>query len=399
MEEWQPLKGFNRPETRSNVLVIYYKTVIQPPSESEDKKVSKEAPSDEVNDTTRGASKADDTKEDSANSSSEDGKKEEIPPPEEASKGVQEESEHPQQDDVAENEEQNTEVGVIDEAFASRIHVPLFYPALDERSTKKIWENSLKKIKHNNKNADIAIKFDKDTLLDYAVQHFRENTPPPGEDTPSSAWNGRQIRNAFQTALALAHYDRIEKIRRAGASEAEAGTHKRFKKAELKRRHFEQVATITKNYYDYLKDAHGGKAFEEQAVFNEERADWQPEGSTQQVPRAMPMSGFPAARGFGMLPTRPAVNQQSTTKDETRAFEGKKEKRKKKSDTSSSSSDETPVPKKEKKDKKKYISVDTEGTKRKDKQKKKREPKKETSSEESDSEVDSSSESSSSGQE
>lgn len=82
-------------------------------------------------------------------------------------------------------------VGVIDEAFASRIHVPLFYPALDERSTKKIWENSLKKIKHNNKNADIAIKFDKDTLLDYAVQHFRENTPPPGEDTPSSAWNGR----------------------------------------------------------------------------------------------------------------------------------------------------------------------------------------------------------------
>lgn len=109
MEEWQPLKGFNRPEIRSNVLVIYYKTVIQPPSESEDKKVSKEAPSDEVNDTTRGASKADDTKEDSANSSSEDGKKEEIPPPEEASKGVQEESEHPQQDDVAENEEQNTE--------------------------------------------------------------------------------------------------------------------------------------------------------------------------------------------------------------------------------------------------------------------------------------------------
>lgn len=233
--------------------------------------------------------------------------------------------------------------------------------------------------------------------MEYAAQHFREISRPPEKDTPSSPWNGPQIRNTFQTALTLAHYDRIEKIRKAGASEAQAGTHKIFKKAELKRRHFEQVATITKNYYDYFKDAHGGKAFEEQAVFNEERADWQPEGSTQQVPRAMPMSGFPAGRWFGMLPTRPAVNERSTTKDGTRASEGKKEKGKK-SDTSSSSSDETPVPKKKKKDKKMYISIDTESTKRKDKQKKKREPKKETSSE-SDSEIDSSSESSSSGQE
>lgn len=270
---------------------------------------------------------------------------------------------------------------------------------MDERSTEKIWENLLKKIKRNNKNADITIKFEKDTLLEYAAQHFREISRPPEKDTPSSPWNGPQTRNTFQTALTLAHYDRIEKIRKAGASEAQAGTHKIFKKAELKRRHFEQVATITKNYYDYFKDAHGGKACEEQAVFNEERADWQPEGSTQQVPRAMPMSGFPAGRWFGMLPTRPAVNQRSTTKDGTRASEGKKEKGKKKSDTSSSSSDETPVPKKKKKDKKTYISIDTESTKRKDKQKKKREPKKETSSEQSDSEIDSSSESSSSGQE
>ncbi|KAH0536897.1 hypothetical protein FGG08_006268 [Glutinoglossum americanum] len=91
-------------------------------------------------------------------------------------------------------------VGTIDEAFRSRIHVSLLYPPLDWGQTKAIWEHNLDTIiKHK----DIAV--DKQEVLVYAESLYKSQVA-----SHKVGWNGRQIRNAFQTAVALAEYDSIE---------------------------------------------------------------------------------------------------------------------------------------------------------------------------------------------
>lgn len=66
-------------------------------------------------------------------------------------------------------------VGVIDEAFKSRIHIALEYPAMNEESTIKIWRNLLQRIKQDQGQTDVRIKFDETALLNFAKQHFRDH--------------------------------------------------------------------------------------------------------------------------------------------------------------------------------------------------------------------------------
>lgn len=66
-------------------------------------------------------------------------------------------------------------VGVIDEAFKSRIHIALEYPAMDEESTMKIWRNLLQRIKQDEGQTEVKIKFDEKALLNFAKQHFRDH--------------------------------------------------------------------------------------------------------------------------------------------------------------------------------------------------------------------------------
>ncbi|RYP33774.1 hypothetical protein DL767_004641 [Monosporascus sp. MG133] len=89
-------------------------------------------------------------------------------------------------------------VGDFDEAFASRIHISLYYPQLDLASTKAIFKLNLDLINERfmSKNREIEIK--EDEILKFAQEYF--------EAHGAEKWNGRQIRNACQTALALAEF-------------------------------------------------------------------------------------------------------------------------------------------------------------------------------------------------
>ncbi|KAF2232372.1 P-loop containing nucleoside triphosphate hydrolase protein, partial [Viridothelium virens] len=91
-------------------------------------------------------------------------------------------------------------VGEFDEAFRSRIHLPLYYPNLSRAATLDMWDNCLKLLERQNEERDVKIQFDREQLLNFAKRHF--------DDTVDYelSWNGRQIRNAFQTAIALAEY-------------------------------------------------------------------------------------------------------------------------------------------------------------------------------------------------
>ncbi|KAI0890589.1 uncharacterized protein GGS22DRAFT_151326 [Annulohypoxylon maeteangense] len=90
-------------------------------------------------------------------------------------------------------------VGAIDDAFRSRLHLTLYYPQLDRKQSRKIWKVNFRRLKEiNEERAKLdhpPIKIDKEKILRYADLNFEE-----------LHWNGRQIRNAFQSALALAEF-------------------------------------------------------------------------------------------------------------------------------------------------------------------------------------------------
>ena len=92
-------------------------------------------------------------------------------------------------------------VGAFDDAFRSRIHLPLYYPPLDEEQTLSIWKMNLKRTLDRKS----LMSADEDQIMSYAKFHFQSGKKS------DAAWNGRQIRNAFQTATALAEADARER--------------------------------------------------------------------------------------------------------------------------------------------------------------------------------------------
>lgn len=92
-------------------------------------------------------------------------------------------------------------VGIIDQAFRSRIHLSLYYPALDKDATLTIWKMHLKNAKDRFRDKGRVLEVDRKQILRFAKEQFKKMKKDTG-----SNWNGRQIRNAFQTAIALAEY-------------------------------------------------------------------------------------------------------------------------------------------------------------------------------------------------
>ncbi|KAJ0414355.1 hypothetical protein BJY00DRAFT_318918 [Aspergillus carlsbadensis] len=90
-------------------------------------------------------------------------------------------------------------VGDFDEAFTSRIHVSLYYPDLTDDQTAEIFKLNLGMIEERFQRKGRHIKIDHIDIIRFADRYFQEHR--------HGRWNGRQIRNACQTALALAEYE------------------------------------------------------------------------------------------------------------------------------------------------------------------------------------------------
>jgi hypothetical protein len=135
-------------------------------------------------------------------------------------------------------------VGSIDEAFKSRIHVSLYYPHLTKKQTEKIWEVNLLRLISIEKEKEKmpgqkALRIDWNGIMDYATEHFESNEQDKGR------WNGRQIRNAFLIASALARYDK---------SSADHGQSNHY---DLNTSHFKTVAKTGVGFEKYLIEAKG----------------------------------------------------------------------------------------------------------------------------------------------
>ncbi|KAK0730880.1 hypothetical protein B0H67DRAFT_563173 [Lasiosphaeris hirsuta] len=144
-------------------------------------------------------------------------------------------------------------VGVIDEAFKSRIHVALRYPSIDLHSTEKMWNNLLNRIAKDNETAKVKIEFDRGSLLDYASSHYHKH------EQTDSTWNGRQVRNAFQTAIALGHHERLMRIKDEGLTldQALKSSDKSLKTVRLTKRNFVKISRTARDFEDYITAIRG----------------------------------------------------------------------------------------------------------------------------------------------
>jgi SpoVK/Ycf46/Vps4 family AAA+-type ATPase len=133
-------------------------------------------------------------------------------------------------------------VGVFDEAFTSRMHISLYYPPLERASTRQIFEKNMERIKsryeRNQRQIDIKVS----EITEFALEYY--------DDNKEGRWNGRQIRNAFQSALALAE------LKALGDDEEldKLGWHRLV---TLDRSNFEVVAAAYKGFIDYLNQTYG----------------------------------------------------------------------------------------------------------------------------------------------
>ena len=125
-------------------------------------------------------------------------------------------------------------VGHFDDAFVSRIHVILRYKRLSQEDRKHIWEGFFTKLEQER-----GRQF---RITKQARKYVLED-----KDMIKIPWNGREIRNAFQTAVALAQYH----FAMMPVESKEDGD-----KAELDDRHFEQVCGMAMSFKKYLKRVH-----------------------------------------------------------------------------------------------------------------------------------------------
>ncbi|EEU37041.1 uncharacterized protein NECHADRAFT_5382, partial [Fusarium vanettenii 77-13-4] len=140
-------------------------------------------------------------------------------------------------------------VGAIDDAFRSRLHLTLYYPKLTKKQTKQIFKHNFERIADINTNRKLnglppfEYKDTEPKIMAWAMETWK-----------ALRWNGRQIRNAFQTVLALAEF--YEKSR--GDESAPRVVTKKY---------FKIVANASTQFNDYLLATHG---MDEDKVANRE---------------------------------------------------------------------------------------------------------------------------------
>jgi len=115
----------------------------------------------------------------------------------------------------------------LDQTFISRIHIALRYPLLDLAGTRMVWKNNIAWVTTR---PDLVV--DEQDLLQYAEELYSRQQKRDG-----AAWNGREIRNAFQSAVALAQF-------RLGAGS----------EARLNRDHFESVCESHNGFDKVMRD-------------------------------------------------------------------------------------------------------------------------------------------------
>ncbi|KAL7933939.1 hypothetical protein V8C35DRAFT_302826 [Trichoderma chlorosporum] len=200
-------------------------------------------------------------------------------------------------------------VGDFDEAFTSRIHISLYYPELDAGKTLEVFDNNLAMIEDRFAKQNRLINVENTKIRGFAATHFLQHK--------EARWNGRQIRNACQTALALAEY------------EAQGNSHEAILKPDavinLCERHFETVRNAYLEFADYMNKLYGiGTA--QRAKEGRLRAVWVDENNNIVDPSGANHKGQDKKKAFlnstqGQLPQQQAFVQNTSPQPQQYVFQ------------------------------------------------------------------------------
>lgn len=190
-------------------------------------------------------------------------------------------------------------VGAFDEAFKSRIHMSLYYPPLDAEKTWSIWKTNLQRLIQKKQRRNESIQIDEKEIFAYAQDHYAETFPR------GANWNGRQIRNAFQTASALAEFEAYELNKQAKARSRETGVGFVAKSPQLEVRHFKEIAWASYEFDKYMFETKGVTEADIASMEGQRRDAYQP---TTRLFRARQQQPTQARESLGrnLVPNRGA---------------------------------------------------------------------------------------------
>lgn len=133
----------------------------------------------------------------------------------------------------------------FDSAFLSRIHVALHYKSLGHEDRERIWGHNFDRLSRDS-NGLIHVS---SAARDFVWE---------SQEVRSLKWNGREIRNAMQTALALAENDAQEE-----SSE----------NITICVKHLRAVVKMSRGFRDYIKNAVPIEGFEDTVVESDEDSE------------------------------------------------------------------------------------------------------------------------------
>nr|CDP23459.1 Putative ATPase family AAA domain-containing protein 3B [Podospora anserina S mat+] len=121
-------------------------------------------------------------------------------------------------------------VEMFDDAFTSRIHVALHYKELDEEQRGRVWEVGFDRLERESNGR--------------VVVHTAAREWVKGKEMRELGWNGREIRNGLQTAVALAEFEANEK--------GVVG------RVVVKEGHLKTVGGLSRGFREYMRERKGG---------------------------------------------------------------------------------------------------------------------------------------------
>ncbi|KAG6362329.1 hypothetical protein INS49_010559 [Diaporthe citri] len=141
-------------------------------------------------------------------------------------------------------------VGAFDDAFISRIHVKLYYRDFTDSERQDVWKTFIDKLHSDSTDSESGKVYMRVSL---PAQEYIE-----GDQIRAIRWNGREIRNAFQTAVALAEHE--NKQDREGT-------------ILVTERHLKSILALSKDFKNYLAELNDGRDEEMRAQVRRERLD------------------------------------------------------------------------------------------------------------------------------
>ncbi|KAF2224382.1 hypothetical protein BDZ85DRAFT_234813 [Elsinoe ampelina] len=156
-------------------------------------------------------------------------------------------------------------VGDIDRAFMSRIHMAVQYEPFSLKTTLKIYKMQLRILETAFASKNIPFRVKQKEIMAFAEKQYAER------GQKRIQWNGRQIYNACQTAVALAEWDSQERAEKKAAKarltkdspQAQDGSASpsklKISRVTLEREHFERVSKASDEFEDYVNSLSGAE--------------------------------------------------------------------------------------------------------------------------------------------